>query len=130
MHTRVPFCPLPDDVKAGIAAGYYEGRSPDVVGVRAVPVAGGGGEPTSPWPAADPLPDTRVPLAFLGTGVNPHATIPEQLSLDRAAPTLTEILDTRWSFPDVSPTRSSRPRSCSSGRWRSSHSWSSDPWST
>jgi hypothetical protein len=101
VHARVPFCPLPDDVKAGIAAGYYEGRSPDVVGVGAVPVAGGGGEPTSPWPAADPLPDTRVPLAFLGTGVDPHATIPAQLTLDRVAPTLTEILGTRWSFPDV-----------------------------
>jgi hypothetical protein len=101
VHARVPFCPLPDDVKTKIAAGYYEGRSPDVVGVGALPVSGGGREPTSPWPAAAPAQDTRVPLAFLGTGVDPQAAVPAHLTLDRVAPTLAEILGSRWSFPNV-----------------------------
>ena len=99
-RARVPFCPLPDVVKTMIANGFYEKRSPDVVGVAAVPVRGGGGEPSTPWPSAT-APDARVPLAFLGTGVDPEATMPEQLTLDRVAPTIGEILGVRWRFPDV-----------------------------
>jgi hypothetical protein len=101
VQARVPFCPLPDELKTLIANGYYEGRSPDVIGVGATPIAGGGGETSTPWPAADPIPDVRVPLAFLGTGVDPAVALPEQLTLDRIAPTLTEILGVRWKFPDV-----------------------------
>ena len=100
VQARVPFCPLPDAVKAMIADGFYEKRSPDVIGVGAVPVTGGGGEPSTPWPSAATA-EARVPLAFLGTGVDLEATLPERLTVDRVAPTLTEILDVRWRFPDV-----------------------------
>ena len=101
VQARVPFCPLPEDVKEAIAAGYYEGRSPDVVGVAAVPVAGGGADASTPWPSVDPHVDERVPLAFLGTGVDPDVALPDRLTLERIAPTLTEILGTDWRFPDV-----------------------------
>jgi hypothetical protein len=104
VQTRVPFCPLPDGLKTLIANGFYEGRSPDVVGVGATPVAGGGGgraEAPTPWPGTDPPPDVHVPLAFLGTGVDPTVALPEQLTLDRIAPTLAEILGFRRPHPDV-----------------------------
>jgi hypothetical protein len=103
VQARVPFCPLPDELRTLIANGFYAGRSPDVLGVGATPVAGGsGGEAAStPWPGTDPLPDVRVPLAFLGTGVDPTVALPEQLTLDRIAPTLTEILGVQWQFPKV-----------------------------
>ena len=101
VQARIPFCPLPGDLKALIADGYYEDRSPDVLGVGGVAIAGGAGEASTPWPATDPVPDVRVPLAFLGTGVDPAATIPDDLTLDRIAPTLTEILGVEWMFPDV-----------------------------
>jgi hypothetical protein len=102
VHARVPFCPLPDELRTLIANGFYAGRSPDVIGVGATPVTGGGGGETStPWPATDPMPDVRVPLAFLGAGVDPNVALPEQLTLDQIAPTLTEILGVRWHFPKV-----------------------------
>lgn len=102
VQARVPFCPLPDELKTLIANGFYERRSPDVVGVGAVPVAGGGaGEASTAWPGIDPPPDIRVPLAFLGTGVDPTVALPDQLTLDRIAPTLAEILGFRRPHPDV-----------------------------
>ena len=106
VRARIPFCPLPDALKVPIADGYYEGRSPDVLGVGATAISGGvgmgaGRERTTPWPATSPSPDLRVPLAFLGTGVDPSVSIPDRLTLDRIAPTLNEILGVRWRFPDV-----------------------------
>ena len=104
VHARVPFCPLPDELRTLISNGFYAGRSPDVLGVGAMPVAGGsggGGDVSTPWPATEPVPDVHVPLAFLGTGVDPNVALPEQLTLDRIAPTLTEILGVRWIFPKV-----------------------------
>ena len=101
VRARVPFCPLPADLKSLIASGFLAGRSPDVVGVGATPVAGGGGEASTPWPGTNPVPDTRVPLAFLGTGVDPSVALPQKLTLDRVAPTLAEILGFRREHPEV-----------------------------
>ena len=104
VHARVPFCPLPAELRTLISNGFYAGRSPDVLGVGAMPVTGGsagGGGASTPWPATEPSPDVRVPLAFLGTGVDPNVALPDQLTLDRIAPTLTEILGVRWKFPKV-----------------------------
>src|SRR5438477_5964739 len=39
--TRVPFCPLPDAIKQEISAGYYAGRSPDVMAVTKQPALAG-----------------------------------------------------------------------------------------
>src|SRR5215211_6578345 len=82
VQARVPFCPLPGAVKSMIADGFYEKRSPDVIGVGAVPVTGGAGEPSSPWPSAATA-AARVPLAFLGTGIDARATLPERPPLDQ-----------------------------------------------
>jgi hypothetical protein len=101
VQARVPFCPLPADLRSLIANGFRAGRSPDIVGVGAMPVTGGAGEASTPWPGTDPAPDTRVPLAFLGTGVDPSVVLPEQLTLDRVAPTLAEILGFRRENPEV-----------------------------
>ncbi len=101
VQARVPFCPLPADLKSLIANGFRAGRSPDLVGVGATPVAGGAGETSTPWPGTDPVPDTRVPLAFLGTGVDPSVALPQQLTLDRVAPTLAEILGFTRKHPEV-----------------------------
>jgi hypothetical protein len=102
VSTRVPFCPLPATVRSLVANGFYEGRSPDVLGVTNVPVAGGGSA-GAPWPSADVTQDLRVPLAFLGAGVDARARIDDPVTLDRVAPTLMKILGTDWRFPDVHP---------------------------
>src|SRR5918997_5439559 len=88
---RVPFCPLPATVRTLLANGFYEGRSPDVIGVTNIPVAAGAGSAVTPWPSADVGQDLRVPLAFLGVGVDPRAGLDEGVTLDRVAPTLMEI---------------------------------------
>jgi hypothetical protein len=102
--TRVPFCPLPDRVKTLIAAGYYGGRSPDVLGVTGSTTLQGGSDPESGgalWPAASPLPDTRVPIVLFGDGVAPNVTLPDGMELDRIAPSLTEVLGFHRDHPEV-----------------------------
>ena len=89
-------------MKTLIANGFYEGRSPGRARRRRAcrsPAAEAGEAVERRGPATDPPPDPRVPLAFLGTGVDPAATLPEQLTLDRVAPTLAEILGVRWQLP-------------------------------
>jgi hypothetical protein len=101
---RVPFCPLPDDVKALIAAGYYAGRSPDVIGVTASTTLQGGSDPESegaPWPATSPPPDTRVPIVLFGDGVAPDAMLPDGIELDRIAPSLADVLGFHRDHPEV-----------------------------
>src|SRR5688572_2063207 len=72
---RTPFCSLPEDLRTKIAAGYREGRSPDVLGVTggtgivgSVPAVG---SPTSigGWPSTSPPTETRIPIVFWGDGV-------------------------------------------------------------
>jgi hypothetical protein len=99
----VPFCPLPAELRAEIAAGFREGRSPDVMAATAgsdvateLPAGG-----SVAWPTAgsDPI-DTRVPIAFFGTGVDP-GSIPAGTGLDQIAPTLAEVLQYRRPHPEV-----------------------------
>ena len=68
VHARVPFCPLPDELRTLISNGFYAGRSPDVLGVGAIPVAGGsgGGETSTPWPATEPGPTSACPSRSSG----------------------------------------------------------------
>jgi hypothetical protein len=70
-----------------------------VVGVADVPVTGGAGSGATPWTSADA--DTRVPIAFVGAGVDPRSRLDGDATLDRVAPTLTRILGVDWTFPDV-----------------------------
>ncbi|MDQ3914341.1 MAG: hypothetical protein M3323_03280 [Actinomycetota bacterium] len=100
--SEVPFCSLPDAVRARVAAGFREGRSPDVLAAASGRIAAGEGWPKVPWPsAADGSEATRVPLAFWGTGVDPGAEIPAGTGLDDVAPTIESILGFDRPFPQV-----------------------------
>jgi hypothetical protein len=99
--SRVPFCPLPADLRALIVAGFRDGRSPDVM-------AASGSAPTVAttvpgsvvaWPATSGV-DARVPIVFAGAGVRP-GPVPDGTRLDAIAPTLEGIAGFRRPHPDV-----------------------------
>jgi len=100
-QARVPFCPLPTELKAKLAAGFREGRSPDVMAVTGNhAVAGPAG--AGPWPSvAEASTVTAVPIAFFGTGIEPGAVVPRGTGLDAIAPTLSDVLGFRRPHPDV-----------------------------
>lgn len=96
----VPFCSLPPDVRDLVTAGFYEGRSPDVLGVT------GGTAVTTDlrdldvaWPSIGTV-DDRVPLVFLGDGIK-AATLPDDAVLDQVAPTIEPLLGIERPFPEV-----------------------------
>jgi hypothetical protein len=99
---RVPFCPLPAALKDGIANGFREGRSPDVLGVAAgTPVYTDVDGLRTPWPAAGTPTDPRVPIVFAGDGVTEGESVPNGTTLDRVAPTVSDILGFDRAFPEV-----------------------------
>jgi hypothetical protein len=107
MQAAVPFCPLPDELRRSIAAGFREGRSPDVMGATAgidavrtevaeqvrVPWSGTVGRATAG-------PDTRVPIVMFGGGIEPGRLL-DGVRLDAIAPTLESITGLRRAHPDV-----------------------------
>ncbi|HEX2296892.1 MAG TPA: hypothetical protein VHN37_16485 [Actinomycetota bacterium] len=101
--TEVPFCSLPGDVRARVAAGFREGRSPDVLAVAAEPDLLAGDEGTAvPWPSSSGGEATRVPLAFSGAGLSSERVeIAPGAGLDDVAPTIAEILGFDRPHPDV-----------------------------
>ncbi len=101
-NVRVPFCPLPSALKDGIANGFREGRSPDVLGVAAgTPVYTDVGGLRTPWPTTGPPTDPRVPMVFAGDGVTKGESVPNGTTLDRVAPTVSDILGFDRAFPEV-----------------------------
>jgi hypothetical protein len=99
---RVPFCPLSQDLKDGIANGFREGRSPDVLGVAdGTPVYADVENLRMPWPATGTFTDTRVPIVFAGAGVASDTSLPDGTTLDRVAPTVSEILGFERDHPEV-----------------------------
>jgi hypothetical protein len=99
---RVPFCPLPGWVKADVAGGYREDRSPDVLAVTARPGLSASGPHAAPWPSvADGPSVTRVPIVFWGSGVDPAASVPDGTTLDAIAPTIAEAIGLHREHPDV-----------------------------
>jgi len=99
---RVPFCPLPRDLKDGISNGFREGRSPDVLGVAdGTPVYTDVDGLRMPWPATGTFADTRVPIVFTGAGVSSGANVPDGTTLDRVAPTVSDILGFERDHPEV-----------------------------
>jgi hypothetical protein len=87
-----------------LEAGFYEGRSPDVLAVAgSIDVAGGSGlwsERTPiPWPSRTP--DTRVPIVFSGAGVRRDVTIPDGTGLEQIAPTIAQAIGLHRPFPGV-----------------------------
>ena len=101
---RVPFCSLPTDIKALLAAGFYQGRSPDVLGVTRgatwVTDSSGDGLPV-PWPSVEAASSTRVPIVLSGVGLEPDAPDPADMQLDQVAPTISDVIGFRRPFPDV-----------------------------
>jgi hypothetical protein len=99
---RVPFCPLPEAVKDGIVNGFREGRSPDVLGIAdGTPVYTGSGRGRASWPGAAASTDTSVPIVLAGAGVSNGATLPDGVTLDRIAPTVSRILGFEREHPEV-----------------------------
>jgi hypothetical protein len=99
---RVPFCPLSQDLKDGIANGFREGRSPDVLGVAdGTPVYADVAGLRTPWPATGASTDPRVPIVFAGAGVASGTTVPDGTTLDRVAPTVSDILGFEREHPEV-----------------------------
>ncbi len=108
-QATVPFCPLPERLRHEIAAGFREGRSPDVMaataGLDTVSTQVRRGTRV-PWPGTEDrdgvpgLPDTRVPIVFFGSGVRPRA-LPTGTALDAIAPTLESITGFRRAHPEV-----------------------------
>jgi hypothetical protein len=104
---RTPFCSLPEDLRTRIAAGYREGRSPDVLavtgGTGVVGSVPSTGSPTSvgTWPSTSPPTDTRTPIVFWGDGLRGATSIPAGAGLRQLAPTIAEILRFERPFPGV-----------------------------
>jgi hypothetical protein len=96
---RVPFCTLPAPVRQGIAAGYRDGRSPDVLAVTTGGARVAGLE--APWPSVEAEGDGRVPLVFWGDSVAPDAEVPRGTPLDAVAPTLASAIGLRRPHPEV-----------------------------
>jgi hypothetical protein len=99
---RVPFCPLAAALKDGLANGFREGRSPDVLGVAAgTPVFTDVGGLRMPWPDTGASTDPRVPMVFAGAGVADGGTVPNGTTLDRVAPTVSDVLGFEREHPEV-----------------------------
>ncbi len=97
--SEIPFCSLPDDVRGRVAAGFREGRSPDLLAVAADEgLLADAGEP---WPSTSAGESTAVPIAFWGSGTNPEARIPAGTGLDDVAPTIAAVLGFDRPHPDV-----------------------------
>lgn len=103
-EARIPFCPLPDELKADLAAGFRQGRSPDVFAVTRGATVRGGTDPADdpfPWPSVGAAEATGVPIVFSGTGVDASATVPEGTGLDQLAPTISDVIGFKRPFPGV-----------------------------
>jgi hypothetical protein len=103
-EARIPFCPLPDALKADLAAGFREGRSPDVFAVTQGTIVRGGTDPAEAsvlWPSVGAAEDTGVPIVFSGTGVDATTTVPDGTGLDQVAPTISDVIGFKRPFPGV-----------------------------
>ncbi len=104
----VPFCSLDPGTRDLLTAGFYEGRSPDVLGVT--------GEQTVTshvvrylgvaWPSTERR-DMTVPVVFLGPAFTGGA-LPDDLTLNQIAPTLEPLMGFERPFPEVRSGRAIR----------------------
>src|SRR5919106_4140744 len=99
---RVPFCSLPGNLRRLVAAGYYDGRSPDVIVVSRRSLAGDStGRHRVLWPSLRRSEHARVPIALAGPGIVPGAGVPSGAGLEDLAPTLAEAISLRRAHPNV-----------------------------
>lgn len=102
----VPYCSLPADVRGMVAAGYREGRSPDVLGVSHADVTVTQPLTGEVWPsvAVEQLPMGTV--LFGGAGVTKRGPVSEAARFEDISPTIATIIDFEIPHPEV---RSGRP---------------------
>ena len=103
---NVPFCSLPEETRSRIAAGFREGRSPEVLAVADdVHISGGtafsAGDAKPPWPSLTQDDRGRVPIVFAGASVTQDAEIPAGTELQDIAPTEAEIIGLKRPHPEV-----------------------------
>ncbi len=79
----VPFCRLPDATRALVSAGFRDGRSPNILGVRRGSL------------------EVPLPLVFSGVGFERGVAIPENVTLDRVAPTVAQAMGLERLHPEV-----------------------------
>jgi hypothetical protein len=103
-RTRVPFCSLPEDVRALLAAGFRDGRGPHLFAVAGTtPVRGASGVRglPVPWPGRETGDPGTVPLAFAGDGVRAGTEVPDRAVLDSVAPTIAKAIGLDRPHPGV-----------------------------
>ena len=99
--SSTPFCDLSPEVRRSIVAGFYDGRSPDVIPVFREQTMGG----TIPGPQAGAAPwidvgeAPTVPIVFAGAGVERSDLGPT--SITNVAPTIARLIGLELPFPDV-----------------------------
>lgn len=97
----VPFCSLPPEVQERVAAGFYDGRSPEILGIteEAGTLSAG---PGLSWPS---LADVgRVPLVFIGDALGGVYAIPTDTQLTRVAPTVAKLIGFTRPYPGLERT--------------------------
>lgn len=100
---RQPFCGLSSAIRSNLAAGYYDGRSPEVLAVTTRdPIVRSAG---TWWPNPADL-EVPVPIVMSGTGFREGISIDGNPTLDQIAPTIAETMDLERPHPEV---RSGRP---------------------
>jgi hypothetical protein len=101
---RIPFCSLPAGVRDALAAGFRDGRSPDILAVtESTDVAGSAGLERSRravWPSIADRGREEIPLVIWGAGVGP-GPIEGSPSLADVAPTTAAIMGLDRPHPEV-----------------------------
>ena len=99
---KVPFCSLPPRTRTALAAGYREGRSPDILAVTNASV-GLVSETADPkgavWPRLE-SDGATAPVVFWGARIPKGAEIP-RMGLDDIAPSLARVLEFDVPHPEV-----------------------------
>jgi hypothetical protein len=98
LHSHPVLSPSRLDPPA-IAAGYRDGRSPDVLAVTTENgrIVG----PDAAWPSVASDEEGLVPLVFAGSAIRPGTEVPPGTTLDAVAPTLASAIALRRLNPEV-----------------------------
>ena len=100
-RSSTPFCDLSSEVRTSIVAGFYDGRSPDVIPVFLEQEMGGTipGRHARAAPWIDVGEPPTVPIAFAGAGVEPSDL--GRTSITNVAPTIARLIGLELPFPEV-----------------------------
>jgi hypothetical protein len=104
---NVPFCSLPARTRSALAAGFRDGRSPDVMAVTRAGIAVVSKTPDGApveWPSTKGV-TTGAGLSLSGAGID-DSSFPSRFDLTDLGPTLGKLTEVPIPHPDV---RSGRP---------------------